>query len=191
VYDKEVLRGDPGYNGRRGPPGELGEIGYQGPRGDSVGLLIMGEEGNRGLDGLKGPEGEYGIPGDIGYDGPPGDKGEQGDSFYGPPGEMGSKGYVGIPGDAGGRGLKGRPGTGGYDGIPVNIYFMIHFFSWMILKIYFRVEPVVKESVGTLVSTSSAVRQASQAFAVKKASVDWTDLQVWTEETGQRVNLDI
>lgn len=36
-----------------GPPGELGEVGFQGEPGDSLGFLVMGEHGDPGFPGQK------------------------------------------------------------------------------------------------------------------------------------------
>ena len=69
-----------GENGSNGPQGKQGERGLQGDKGDTGNQGVQGEKGDKGDTGDQGIQGEKGDKGDTGDQGIQGDKGEKGDA---------------------------------------------------------------------------------------------------------------
>ena len=90
--------GEPGPPGSQGPPGADGATGPLGPPGE---------------DGATGPAGTDGA---AGRDGAPALAGDDGDSFFGVPGERGATGATGPAGTDGAAGRDGAPALAGDDG---------------------------------------------------------------------------
>lgn len=79
--------------------------------GETVAVLLNGQDGAQGPQGERGP---HGIQGKRGEQGPKGDTGEQGPQ--GPKGDTGERGPQGIQGPQGERGLTGETGPQGPKG---------------------------------------------------------------------------
>ena len=104
-----------GENGSNGPQGKQGERGLQGDKGDTGNQGVQGEKGEKGDTGDQGIRGEKGEKGDTGDQGVQGEKGEKGDT--GDQGVQGEKGDKGDTGDQGVQGEKGDKGDTGDQGI--------------------------------------------------------------------------
>ncbi|EPY85495.1 hypothetical protein CB1_000374006 [Camelus ferus] len=92
------FKGEKGFPGPPGPPGQKGfpgPEGLPGPQGPKGITGLPGFSGPPGLPGADGLKGEKGFPGAMG---PPGPKGLMGDNMIGPKGEQGVKGLAGPPG---------------------------------------------------------------------------------------------
>ena len=79
--------------------------------GDSIGVVLNGQNGS---DGAQGVQGEKGDKGDAGAQGVQGEKGDKGDT--GAQGVQGEKGDKGDTGAQGIQGEKGETGAAGVDG---------------------------------------------------------------------------
>lgn len=85
--------------------------------GDSIGVVLNGEQGAKGDKGDDGVQGDKGDKGDAGAQGEPGEKGDKGDKgAQGELGEKGDKGDVGAQGEPGEKGDKGDEGAQGEPG---------------------------------------------------------------------------
>ena len=96
---RNMVPGERGTEGARGPQGDRGQQGIQGPQGD------RGQQGIQGPQGDRGPKGEKGDNGLRGATGPKGDTGARG--------ATGAKGDTGAEGQRGPKGEKGEQGPKG------------------------------------------------------------------------------
>lgn len=94
-------------NGQDGKDGADGQNGKDGQDG------AQGPQGERGPQGIQGERGEQGPKGDTGADGPQGLKGDTGER--GPQGIQGPQGERGLTGETGPQGPKGDKGDNGSD----------------------------------------------------------------------------
>ncbi|MBP5441595.1 MAG: hypothetical protein J6Y14_11925 [Fibrobacter sp.] len=82
--------------------------------GDSIGVVLNGQDGKDGEQGLPGEKGDKGVAGDDGADGSSGSAGK--DGVDGTDGKDGKDGAPGADGKDGIDGKDGAPGTDGKDG---------------------------------------------------------------------------
>lgn len=97
-------------NGQDGKDGKDGADGQNGKDGQDG---AQGPQGERGPHGIQGKRGEQGPKGDTGEQGPQGPKGDTGER--GPQGIQGPQGERGLTGETGPQGPKGDKGDNGSD----------------------------------------------------------------------------
>ena len=86
-------KGDPGFPGPIGSPGQNGDPGFPGPIGPPGITIPPGENGDHGFPGPIGPHGITGLSGEKGNPGFPGPRGEAESTS-----SKGAKGDVWLPG---------------------------------------------------------------------------------------------